>query len=57
MLQMQLPNTGYHHYLGYRDRRFFTDPEIIDEVGPDGKFLDKKHTREHYQQALVSGAF
>jgi hypothetical protein len=26
-------------------------------VGPDGKYLDKKHTREYYQQALVSGAF
>jgi len=57
MLQMQLPNTGHHHYLGYRDRWFFTDLEIIDEVGPDGKFLDKKHTREHHQQALVPGAF
>lgn len=57
MLQMQLPNTGHHHYLGYRDRRFFADLEIIDEVGPDGKYLDKKHTREHYLQALVSGAF
>jgi len=54
---MQLPNTGHHHYLGYRDRRFFTDLEIIDEVGPDGKFIDKKHMREHYRQALVSGAF
>jgi len=46
---MQMPTGGHHHYLGYRARRFFTELEIIDEVGPVGSFLDKKHTREHYR--------
>jgi ABC-type molybdenum transport system ATPase subunit/photorepair protein PhrA len=54
---MRPPTTGHHHYIGYRDRRGFTELEILDEVGPVGSFLDKKRTREHYRQALASGAF